>query len=314
MGAFVIMLYGSWFGGGRSDPIGNAEIFWPFMVSMLGLLSFGLFTLNMHLGKPMRFYRGFNNWRLSPVSREIAGVTLFFMGLGAYAFAGLLGPNFLHFINLDGARLLAYLAAIPALIGVGVGLYYMIKLYLIPARPFWNHWQTASSFVGSALTLGTLLIGAAAIVALGGRALHSAAVPLAVLALAGLALEAIGLFFHARAMKRQGGEGAASHFEQTSRYGKTYLTRNFLLLVNMAALAAIIIFGLPAGASGALLAIGLLVSILTSAILGRALFYVLVIPTTMPGAFFWRNKGFEQHAVKSGLAGRIEAGIESGHH
>jgi hypothetical protein len=28
---------------------------------------------------------------------------------------------------------------------------------------------------------------------------------------------------------------------------------------------------------------------LSQSILGRAMFYVLVIPTTMPGAFFWRN-------------------------
>ncbi|MCF6200345.1 MAG: dimethyl sulfoxide reductase anchor subunit, partial [Hyphomicrobiaceae bacterium] len=309
IGAFLIMIYGSWFGAEPSNPIGNAEIFWPFMIAMLSLLSFGLFTLNMHLGKPMRFYRGFNNWRLSPVSREIAGVTLFFMGLGAYAFAGLLGPDLLHVINVENARRLADLATIPTLIGAVVGLYYMIKLYLIPARPFWNHWQTASSFIGSGLALGTLLIGAAAIAGLGLRALQNAAIPLAMLALIGLAIEALGLFFHARTMKRQGGEGAASHFEQTSRYGKAYLTRNILLVVNMGGLAAIALLGLPAGGIGVLLALTLSVSILTSAIIGRALFYVLVIPTTMPGSFFWRNKGFEQHAKDSGLAARIKAGV-----
>ncbi len=41
----------------------------------------GLFRLNMHQGKPHRFYRGFYNLRLSPVSREIAGVSAFFAGL-----------------------------------------------------------------------------------------------------------------------------------------------------------------------------------------------------------------------------------------
>jgi len=34
-----------------------------------------------------------------------------------------------------------------------------------------------------------------------------------------------------------------------------------------------------------------------------------VIPTTMPGAFFWRNKGFEEHARKTGLAKMPQVGV-----
>ena len=36
--------------------------------------------------------------------------------------------------------------------------------------------------------------------------------------------------------------------------------------------------------------------ITVTALIGRALFYPLIIPTTMPGRFFWHNKGFEEHA------------------
>ena len=39
------------------------------------------------------------------------------------------------------------------------------------------------------------------------------------------------------------------------------------------------------------------------------LFYVLVIPTTMPGAFFWKNKGFEEHARDIGLANMPQVGV-----
>ena len=54
---------------------------------------------------------------------------------------------------------------------------------------------------------------------------------------------------------------------------------------------------------------------LSAAILGRALFYVLVIPTTMPGAFFWRNKGFVEHARETGLADMPQVGVVyEGHH
>jgi hypothetical protein len=50
-------------------------------------------------------------------------------------------------------------------------------------------------------------------------------------------------------------------------------------------------------------------SMLTAAVIGRALFYVLVIPTTMPGAFFWKNKAFQEHARETGLAHREQCGV-----
>jgi hypothetical protein len=50
-------------------------------------------------------------------------------------------------------------------------------------------------------------------------------------------------------------------------------------------------------------------AMLAASAIGRALFYVLVIPTTMPGAFFWRNKGFEAHARETGLAHWPQVGV-----
>ena len=57
-----------------------------------------------------------------------------------------------------------------------------------------------------------------------------------------------------------------------------------------------------------LIAIALASAVLTS-VVSRALFYVLVIPTTMPGAFFWKNKGFEDHARDIGLANMPQVGV-----
>lgn len=37
------------------------------------------------------------------------------------------------------------------------------------------------------------------------------------------------------------------------------------------------------------------------------------VPTTMPGAFFWKNKGFEQHARDIGLADMPQTGVASEH-
>ncbi len=36
---------------------------------------------------------------------------------------------------------------------------------------------------------------------------------------------------------------------------------------------------------------------------------MLVIPTTMPGAFFWRNQGLVEHAREVGLADMAQLGV-----
>jgi DMSO reductase anchor subunit len=117
-------------------------------------------------------------------------------------------------------------AKLPAL-GLVTGGYYMYRLYRIPARPYWNHWHTGAAFAGTGLALGSPLL---AIVSPVMGTLEPALVRLlAGVAAAGLALEAIGLLFHARDLKDKGDEGAASLYEQSTRYGYPYLLRNALL-------------------------------------------------------------------------------------
>jgi DMSO reductase anchor subunit len=180
-----------------------------------------------------------------------------------------------------------------------VALYAMSRIYLIKARPFWNHWQVYTSFYGSMLALGPLAVGTVFALAGGSPVLKLLGWPIAL----GLTLEAIGLCAHARSMRKQGGEGAASHFQQVTAFGKTYWLRNAGLGLSIAAAAGVIVF---ANVAAWLAAAALVVA---TALIGRALFYVLVIPTTMPGAFFWRNKGFEEHARKTGLAKLPQVGV-----
>ena len=68
------------------------------------------------------------------------------------------------------------------------------------------------------------------------------------------------------------------------------------------------------GATGIALWMTAATIITVTALVGRALFYALVIPTTMPGAFFWRNKGFEEHARETGLANMPQVGVLPGMH
>ncbi len=255
-----------------------------------------MFKLNMHLGKPHRFYRGFNNLKHSPVSREIAGVSAFFGGFSGYCFFSLFDAGW--------AALLANMAAAVALLGGALSTYYMYKLYRIPARPYWNHWQTGASFVGTSLSLGALIMGVVTVAVQGYAASTALIQLLAAIALVGVLLEGIGLIFHARDLKQKGGEGEASHVEQSVDYGNSYWLRNSLLLLSVLLLSMIALTG-----GEPIIATLLLLSMVAASVIGRALFYVLVIPTTLPGAFFWRNKGFQEHARESGLAEMEQVGV-----
>jgi len=304
MGAFLLLFLGEFVDVTPLNRLDALPGFIPMLAAMLTLLTFGMVKLNLHLGKPLRFYRGFNNLRYSPVSREIAGVSLFFTGLAAYSLFKLLAG--------DIAALLANTSAWFGLAGLVLGSWYMVKLYRIPARPFWNHWQTATQFWGSSLTLGAVFVALISMATSGLETNQHLIQALALVALIGLGMETAGHLFHGRDMRRQGGEGAASYYEQTTTYGNSYRLRNVLIAVNLLALTVITVNGLS-GIGGLFSAIALTISLLASSIISRALFYVLVIPTTIPGAFFWRNKGFQEHARETGLADMPQVGVLPNH-
>ncbi len=294
MGAFVLMLGGSLTNGPMASFADSAAQL-PTLGLMLLLMAFGLFKLNMHLGKPHRFYRGFYNLRLSPVSREIAGVSAFFAGLAGYSFFAL-------FDNGLAAAVQGFFAVL-ALAGIAFGGYYMYKLYRIPARPFWDHPYTGMSFIGTGLTLGALLLTGLALAY--GLLDTTLAKYLYGAAAAGLLLEGLGLVAHRISLKPASSEGAASFYEQTTRYGWPYWLRNGLLT---AAFATALVLYL--GGSDSPVGYGLLALLsLAGFIISRALFYVVVIPTTMPGAFFWKNRGFIEHAREVGLADMPQLGV-----
>ena len=260
---------------------------------LLVLLTYGLVKLNLHLGKPQFFYRGYYNLRWSPVSREIAGVTLFVIGL-----------MMMLLVEITELRILETIAYAVTVLGFGAGSYYMYKLYRIPARPFWDHWQTGSAFYGTALSLGSLLFG---VLIMPFGLSDEGVVLISSVALFGLAFESIGHIVHRQDVKKSG-ESQASYFEQITTFGKTYQLRNVMLGINMAIMAWLMM-----EPSSLLLAVSF-VSVLVSVYLGRILFYALVIPTTMPGAFFWKNDKFKAHAIETGLADMPQMGVMAERH
>ena len=147
-----------------------------------------------------------------------------------------------------------------------------------------------------------------AVTAAGLAHIASTAVVGCLIVAAGLALEGIGLMAHARDLTHAGGEGSASHLTQRTTFGNTYRLRNGGLLSSLALVTALGMFQLD-GVAGLAIWLATAALIIATAAIGRALFYVLVIPTTMPGAFFWRNKGFEEHARETGLANMPQVGV-----
>ncbi|NKI17678.1 dimethyl sulfoxide reductase anchor subunit [Spongiibacter sp. KMU-166] len=312
IGAFFLATLGILFGFEPLVAFRESVMYVPFVAVTVALAGLGMLMSATHLGKPMRFYRGFNNLRHSPVCREGLGICLYMAFVGFHLLAVL--PENAVFIDLmgDWGRFsgLATGLAITAMIPGSIGLYYMYRCYRIPARPFWNHWQTATSFVGTAMVLGGLLAGVMVMATLlwtGGDA--SAVVALTgAMVLLGCLLEGVGLVGHARDMNVGNNEGSVSHYIQCTLFGKSYLLRNAILVANAA--LAIVLMTIASDVALSLTVIALLLATsMAAALIGRTLFYVLVIPTTMPGAFFWKNKDFEEHAREIGLANMPQVGV-----
>jgi DMSO reductase iron-sulfur subunit len=298
VGAFLLLLAGPLLGVNSLAMLQKPEVLLPLLIAMVVISTVGLFKLNMHLGKPHRFYRGFNNLRLSPVSREIAGVSLFYTGLLGYTAFALFDNLFMQII----ANCFAFIGVVSGL----TGLFYMYKLYRIPARPFWNHWQTGTAFSGSMLSLGALIIAVISVctLPLATGEVQALLQTLMIITALGLGLEGLGHIFHARDLQASSNEGAASYYRQVTQYGKSYILRNILLGFALLLATVMVMTGFNLGAG-----LLLMLSMLVSSAFGRSLFFVLVIPTTMPGAFFWKNDGFVEHARATGLADAPQHGV-----
>ncbi|MEA3412801.1 MAG: DmsC/YnfH family molybdoenzyme membrane anchor subunit [Pseudomonadota bacterium] len=314
VGAFLTLFLGPLFGLDVLSPAKHPVAYPALLFALLGLETFALVLSTLHLGKPHRFYRAFNNLRYSPVSREVASLAVFYNFLSAYTLIGAF-PGLFAWLPDDWVRGAALATGWGAAITGPAALYFMSRIYRIAARPFWDHWQVLTAFYGNMLALGPLLAGLPLAVALHlqGQSWATFLSTLALPVIAGLGLEAIGLLAHARDMRRRGGEGAAAHHQQVTTFGWIYRARNVTLALAIAFVAVLAIVS-PDGPSGLALWAFAALLIVAAAVTGRALFYVLVIPTTMPGAFFWKNPGFQEHARTTGLADMPQTGLVADTH
>ena len=289
-------------------PVGVSAMLW----GLFAFQTIGMVMSTLHLGKPQYFYRAMNNLRHSWVSREIFAMGTFYHLLGALAvvvtFPGLTAwlPGGL------GEHVSTVLGGAGVTAG-SLGLYSMIRCYRIKARPFWDHWQSGGAFVSSAVILGSATVGTIFCLAefMAGRSPAELSHLVAWTLLIGLALQGFSLIGHLRYLNRRGDEAAVSRRLMLTTYGKTYAARwvSWSVLVLFAvALEVLADPGIPIALFPAVWAAIWLAAILHE-LVGRALFYVVVVPTTHPGAFFWGNKVFETHARKTGLAVMPQVGV-----
>ncbi len=323
IGAFSLLFFGATLDISGLTMVKQSDIYVPLSIACLLMIGFGMFMSTLHLGKPLRFYRGFNNLRYSPVSREGLGIALFMAFLSlhilfclpdnsffAERWTNLFTTSLASLISAEQANRLANIFALLTISAGIIGLYYMNRCYRIKARPFWDHWQVASSFFGNMFSLGAVVAGSVSVftLALSGLDYRESLAFYGYLFILGVCVEVVGLLAHSKDMNKAEHEGAASHYIQLTTFGKSYLFRNAILLIALVGGSILTLSqsdGLVAVLGWSLTGFALLFS----SIISRALFYVLVIPTTMPGAFFWKNKGFEQHAKDIGLANMPQVGV-----
>ncbi|MFZ5862682.1 MAG: DmsC/YnfH family molybdoenzyme membrane anchor subunit [Nitrospirota bacterium] len=320
VGALMWIVLGPWLGGEggavlspTAHPIAVAATLW----GLFGLQTLGMVMSTLHLGKPQYFYRAMNNLRHSWVSREIFFMGAFYHLLGALAVV-VTFPGLIAWLPAGIADRAPSLLGWSGVVAGGLGLYSMIRCYRIKARPFWDHWHAGGAFASSVVILGSATVGMVFCLAevMAGRSPFPVSDQAAAALLAGLALQGISLAAHLRFLNQRGDEAAVSRRLMLTTYGKTYVARWVswtLLVISAVTLMAVGDPGAPAPWLAAAWAAIWLAAIVHE-LVGRAMFYVVVVPTTHPGAFFWGNKVFETHARVSGLAELPQVGVVPSEH
>lgn len=320
VGAFAWLAMGPLLGGdagtalsASAHPVAVGATLW----GLFGLQTIGLVMSTLHLGKPQYFYRAINNLRHSWVSREIFTMGAFYQLLLALALVAAF-PGLIAWLPAGLADRAPLLLGWGGVVAGGLGLYSMIRCYRIKARPFWDHWHSGGAFASSALILGSATVGAIFCLAevTAGRSPGALSHVMAWALVIGLALQGLSLVAHLRYLNQRGDEAAVSRRLMLTTYGKTYAARWVswaLLAISAVILAAVGDPGSLAPWFPAAWAVIWLAAIVHE-LVGRALFYVAVVPTTHPGAFFWGNKVFETHARKTGLAAMPQVGVVPGEH
>ena len=124
-GVFLVPFLGALLGIESLVSFVASDMFLPLTVTSVGMTAFALLMSVTHLGKPWRFFRGFNNIRYSPKAREGLGLAMFAAGCGLTALFSLPGNQWvveftLANLGLDLIELTAGLPLDSLVTGAGI--------------------------------------------------------------------------------------------------------------------------------------------------------------------------------------------------
>ena len=153
VGAFVALGVVQVVGRLRYGKAAVDEIADPSLYAIGPVLVLGLMASMLHLGNPFNALNTFRHLDSSWLSREIVfGIA--FSGLG-FLFAAL------QFLRWGSPALRQALAALTAVVGLGL-VWVMSMVYAsLPTVPAWNTWATPAQFFLTTFLLGALAVGAA---------------------------------------------------------------------------------------------------------------------------------------------------------
>ena len=269
--------------------------FLPFgACGMLMVTGIALFAAIFHLGRPLHAYKALRMWKRSWLSREVLFFALF-SKLGAL-YAGFLLAD--HFWKLSIPQNLMFgLGGLVNLLGIA-GVYASAKIYLVPARPAWDTIRTPIRFFLTGFILGPLF----ALVVYSFYVMNQskqfvdfsfqgpASAFLAVSSVAGFAqlLVLLSRLFYLR--DNQSDELYGSTFLLIHRFKNIFLVRLAFLVLGSFIFPFVLFHLLSVEhlSQGKFIGFALTSFLFSIAgeMLGRFLFFVTVVPKSIPGSFF----------------------------
>lgn len=135
----------------RRDVDTRDRVIAPVLYAIGPVMVFGLLVSMLHMNDLTNTFNVIRHWDSSWLSREI----IFGVGFAAFGFLFAL----LEWFGKGSHLLRQAVAAITALLGIGLLWSESMVYYSLVSVPAWHHWVVIFLFIGSAVLLGVLAVG-----------------------------------------------------------------------------------------------------------------------------------------------------------
>lgn len=157
VGAFLVLGVVQTVGSAKFSSRAVDRLADPALLAIGPTLVLGLIASMFHMHDVFNMFNVIRHWQTSWLSREI----IFGVGFAALGFLF----TFLQIMKIGSARLRQLIAAVTALVGIGLVVSQVMIYYSLPTVPAWNSWATWVQFFGTTIVLGALTVGMAFVLA-----------------------------------------------------------------------------------------------------------------------------------------------------